>query len=155
MKAKAKHTEPSKITAYLNIYSRLKYPVEIVSNKKSVVGIVSKPGKRAGYFVLDVDKQWNGHHALKELQKYITFPKTVTAKTQHGGIHYYFLYPKNQTIQTQVNWLPGIDVLSDNSEHIMPPSVGTQTGLRYTWINAPYQIEMASAPKSLLNIINN
>lgn len=148
----------SKILAYYN-YQRLGFPVEVINidRENGVVeteALVTYPGWGAGYFVIDVDATKGGLASVKSLQKAGLLPDTVTARTQSGGYHYYYAYPDGYYIPSAVNWMPGIDVMSDDARVILPPSLGGKTGKPYLWLNSPFSTAPATPPRNLLYALN-
>ena len=143
----------------LENYRRLGFPAEISTLDRKLYGveeknmIISWPGWGAGFFVIDVDAHRSGLKAMKRLKKRGLLPKTVTAKTQSGGFHYYYKYPDGVEISSQVDWLPGIDILSEDARITMPPSVGGKTGKRYEWIHSPMSTPMVFPAPELLKAI--
>lgn len=148
----------SKQLAYYN-YQRLGFPVEILRIEREAGAVnpealVTWPGWGAGFFVIDVDAEKGGLASFKNLQKAIPLPKTVTTKTQSGGYHYYFAYPDGYYIDSQVEWLPGIDILAENGRVTLPPTRGEKTGRRYEWLHSPFSTAMAAPPRNLLYALN-
>lgn len=135
-------------------YRRLGFPIEVSDTPKSRNAILAYPGYGAGFFVIDVDPRAGGWHSLKQLEKAIgPLPKTVMAKSQSGGLHMYFRYPEGIEIDSKVELLPGIDILSEDARITLPPTQGTFG--RYEWLRDPFTQNMAMPPHSLLQIINH
>ncbi|MEO1023449.1 MAG: bifunctional DNA primase/polymerase [Bacteroidota bacterium] len=139
--------------AAANVYQQIGFPVIVKATDKSEAGIITYPGWGAGFFVVDIDKQHGGLDEYKRLSKTIDFPKTVTARTQRGGLHLYYRYPPNVTIPWRVDTTSGIDILSDDATTHMPPSLGRLSGKRYYWIYSPQTTPMANPSTSLLTYI--
>lgn len=129
------------------------FPVDVKASDKSPMGIITYPGWGAGFFVVDIDAHYQGLEHFEQLKKNIHFPKTVTAKTQRGGLHLYYKYPTGYQIKSRIDIDEGIDILSEDSTVHMPPSrpkMGTNT---YTWLHSPQKTAMAEPSASLLKYI--
>jgi putative DNA primase/helicase len=103
---------------------------------KANIGIA--PGGNAGILVLDIDPRNDGNKTLGRLEKKLgPLPDTVTALTGGGGRHLVFQHPpfRVRKDNTGKGFGPGIDVLSDGSIMIAPPSLHI-TGKRYRWLAA-------------------
>ena len=134
-------------------YKRLGFPVNIVDvDGWSKDTIATYPGWGAGFFVIDVDAHRQGVASFQQIKHLI--PETVQSKTQSGGYHFYLKYPDGWRIDSTVNWLPGIDIMSEDSRITMPPTRGAKTGKKYEWINSPFAVEMALPSLQLLQILN-
>ncbi|MFC2076704.1 bifunctional DNA primase/polymerase, partial [candidate division KSB1 bacterium] len=96
------------------------------SHPKAGVGIVT--GRISGLVVVDVDGE-KGSESSAELIPDLM--ETPTARTQSGGIHYYFQWPGHE-ISNAVALKPGIDFRGDGGCVVAPPSKG-QNGNRYQW----------------------
>ena len=84
---------------------------------------------------LDIDPRNGGGETLKGLIAELgELPTTVTSKTGGGGLHLLFSYPRHRVRKDSAGKLlgPGIDVLSDASIMIAPPSRHV-TGNQYKW----------------------
>src|SRR5665213_1102706 len=92
------------------------------------VGILC--GEKSNLLVLDVDEKRDGHKSLINLiRTYGEFPPTVIIKTG-GGFHYYFNYPKGANIGNRTDFMPGLDIKSDNGYVVAVPS-NHFSGVRY------------------------
>ncbi len=78
-------------------------------------------GEDSGVIVLDMDVP-EGYHNLKALQKtYTPLPETRRVRTAHGGLHYYFEYPrdgKRYPGAVGLSGLIGIDVRSEDPSKV-------------------------------------
>jgi putative DNA primase/helicase len=113
------------------------------------------PGGQAGIIVLDIDPRNEGNKTLKRLKKDLQpLPDTITALTGGGGRHLVFQHPpfRVRKDNTGKSFGPGIDVLSDGSIMIAPPSRHA-SGKRYRWVEGKsYQgLKPASLPEAWLN----
>lgn len=105
-------------------------------------------GTASGVFVLDVDPRNGGSAALAALiQKHGPLPRTVQASTPSGGAHYYFKHVPGLT-NSAGKIGPGLDIRADGGQVVIPPST-THAGA-YTWVNAPWDTEIAEAPSWLV-----
>jgi len=110
-------------------------------------------GEDSGVIVLDMDVP-EGYHNLKALQKtYAPLPETRRVRTAHGGLHYYFEYPrdgKRYPGAVGLSGLIGIDVRSEGNYVVLPPSRLMKRDY-YQW--AHQEQEIASAPVWLLTLL--
>lgn len=120
------------------------------------VGIVTGP--ESGFFVIDADTM-DGHgiDGLGTFREWIKengdLLHTLEVLTPSGGLHVYFRYPANMTIQTNSGKLaPGIDVRGAGGMVLAPPSVKPD-GTAYKWNNPPGFFDLADAPQWLLDRI--
>ena len=82
-------------------------------------------GRISEIIVIDVDPRNGGLKTLRALLKELgPLPKTITARSGGGGIHFFFKYPDFQVRSDLQGELlgPGVDVLSDNSLLVLPYS---------------------------------
>lgn len=120
---------------------------------ESNVGIVC--GEKSGLFVLDVDGE-AGKQSIFELEKaYGKLPETVEIVTGSGGRHLYFKYDERmKTIKSSVRILPGLDIRSNCSFVVAPPSKHSSGGnYHFKEGFAPGETELADLPEWLLNIL--
>lgn len=106
-------------------------------------------GRQSGVFVIDIDPRHGGYESIEQWEAQNPIPKTLTALTGGGGRHLFFRYPDIGSIGNRTNWLPGVDVKSDNGYVILPGS-NHSSGGTYRWSN---ETEPASAPLSLTQSI--
>ena len=105
--------------------------------ERADIGIVT--GAVSGIIVLEVDNKdgKNGSASLDALLfehrdsrgQRARMPKTATAGSPTGGVHYFFQHPGRNVRTTTSKLGPGIDVLGDNANVIVPPSRGRQWGV--------------------------
>lgn len=82
--------------------------------------------------VLDIDPRSGGNDSLSELlKKYGDMPKTLTARTGGGGVHYLFCV-KDKTPRSKV-LKPGIDFKAGNAYIVVAPSNHKSGGV-YSWV---------------------
>ena len=113
-----------------------------------------------GLLVLDFDEDdEKGVHGLDTLNEWEDvhgeLPATATAITGRGGLHY--LYRTDRTnIHPSVNHELGVDVRSDGSYIVAPPSVH-ENGNRYRWMRgrAPWECGIAKANGAVYNLIDH
>lgn len=104
-----------------------------------------------GFFVVDVDPKHGGNITLNGLLLgFGSLPETVTVKTPSGGTHYYF----QGRVKTDHRTLQGIDIQSDGTYVVCPPS--SIEGVYYEWVDgcAPWECEVAAAPEWLIDLLN-
>ncbi len=116
---------------------------------ESNVGILT--GKRAGFFVLDVDVEKGGIVSLDLLEhEHGKLPDTLTVKTGSGGFHYYFKLPESGLGNSTGSLPPGIDIRGQGGQVCAPPSIH-KNGNTYEWIDSePGETLIAKAPEWLL-----
>ena len=116
------------------------------------IGIVC--GKESGIFVVGPDGQ-EGIDQLAALEARCgEIPHTVISATPGGGKHFIFLWPSDggARIGQSVN-IHGkkIDIRGEGGYIVAPPSVN-DVG-RYSWIESPEEVGVASAPEWLVQWI--
>ena len=104
------------------------------------VGLLT--GKRAGFFVLDLDIKYGGNYSLLDLQEYYEeelgenyepLPATLTAITGSGGRHYFFKYPEDVLIYGSVSEIgDGLDIRGEQNYVVASPS-NHLSGNDYAW----------------------
>lgn len=94
------------------------------------IGIATAP---SGIVVLDVDVagQKQGMASLQALQIEHGLPRTLTARTGRGGIHYVYARPAGEAPHTRLSFRPGLDLIG-NGYIVAAPSV-LEDGGQYTW----------------------
>lgn len=90
--------------------------------------IALAPGKKAGFFVLDVDRpkkpgDADGVDTLRELEeKYGELPKTAWERTPSGGFHFFFKYVDG--LSSAAGYIgPKLDIRTEGDAIIVSPSV--------------------------------
>lgn len=109
-------------------------------------------GARSNIWVLDVDRQHDGHKALAELTAlHGQFPLTVGVHTPSGGFHMWWRWPTDgRVIRNSAGRIgPGLDVRGKGGYVVVPPSI-LHDGGRYIWIRGP--VEILDAPDWLINL---
>ncbi len=110
-------------------------------------------GEVSGVIVLDMDVP-EGHYNIQALQQsYSPLPETRRVRTAHGGLHYYFQYPRDGTRYpgaVGLSGLIGIDVRAEGNYVVLPPS-RIEVRKFYQWAK-PDQ-EVAKAPGWLLTLL--
>lgn len=108
-------------------------------------------GEINGLWVLDVDVKHGGERSLERLiAQYGPLPDTWVARTQSGGLHYFFKWDEQRPVRNKVGVLPGIDSRGSGGYVLLAPS--KVEGV-YSWINPPVHTPLASAPDWLYGII--
>ena len=110
-------------------------------------------GFRAGVFAIDVDtKGANGFVSLDELQEaHGSLPVSWRSRTPSGGEHVFFRQP-DRGLRNRVGFRPGLDVRTTGGSVALPPSRKAHGG--YAWIVDPTDMEIATAPGWLLDVID-
>lgn len=120
---------------------------------------VSMPtGSASSIIALDVDVKNDqpGFDSLRELEmKYGDLPKTPTSISPSGGQHFFFKYD-GPSIGRRIRFMPGLDLMAEDSQILLPPSIG-KNGKRYTWeISARIdETDFAPLPNWLLSLVNS
>lgn len=94
-------------------------------NLENFTGFGTTTGSLSGLLVVDIDHGANTDE--------LDFPDTPTVKTPHGGLHYYFKYPKNKTIKNFAGIRPKIDIRGEGGMVVMPPTKLSDGGV-YEWM---------------------
>lgn len=107
-------------------------------------------GRRAGFFVLDIDPKHGGDEELAMLQaQHGGLPRTRTVRTPSGGTHYYFEMPDFEVTNSPGDLKgTGIDVRGEGGQVLAPPST-TPEGVYRLILDAP----IVPAPGWLLDLI--
>jgi putative DNA primase/helicase len=117
------------------------------------IGIAT--GSKSGIIVLDIDPRNGGKKNLERRKEELgPLPDTVTALTGGGGRHLIFKHP-SFTVRKDTSgkkFGKGVDVLSDGSIMVAPPSRHA-TGKRYRWKEGKSyrDLEPATLPKTWLD----
>lgn len=117
------------------------------------IGVVT--GEKSNIIVIDIDTKTDGDGrqsvALQE-SKIGFLPPTVTARTQRGGLHLFYRYPKGiGKITGKIGLLPNVDIRADGNQVVVFPSEGEHGS--YTWITPPWTQGFAPLPKAWVNFI--
>ena len=121
--------------------------------------------KNSGLVVIDIDPRSGGIESFEKFQELLNYdlPQTVEALTgkyvrngvEHRGRHIFFkCSPDEKLIGNLKNAnLPGIDIKHNGYVMLAPSRHGS--GVNYEWVegHAPWQIEVADAPDSLMKTI--
>jgi hypothetical protein len=100
-------------------------------------------GALSGLVVIDIDPQHGGEHSLRQLHRYCPLPRTAQAGS---GIGRHLYYVAEGAVPSSVGRLgPGLDVRSDGSYIVAPPSRHA-SGRSYRWI---ISTEIAPFPRAL------
>ena len=113
---------------------------------RSNVGILC--GQRSGLVVIDIDPRNGGKESIEALLSELgSLPQTPMVLTGGGGYHLYFRYPPAYLIPKSKP-RPGIDIQSDGSQVVAPPSIHPTTGQRYRWGDSyrPDQVPVIDLP---------
>jgi len=118
------------------------------------IGIVT--GKVSDILVIDIDVKdgVDGRESISDFEVKMGsyLPDTVSSKTQSGGLHLWFKYPKGvNKITGKVGILNNVDIRADGNQVVVYPSVGEKG--QYTWVNAPWDINLATLPKAWAQFI--
>jgi len=112
----------------------------------SAYGMAVVTGEISNIIVLDIDvKKGNGFDSIKGKE----LPLTPMVRTQSGGAHYYFKYPKGLSIKSKIGILPNVDVKADGGYVVLPHTPG------YQWADfaSPEEIPFSEPPSWLLELL--
>ena len=111
-------------------------------------------GLRSGTWVLDLDGR-EGLEVFAELEReFGSLPKTVTAKTGGGGLHYFFACDGAEIQSRSKLADKPIDVRADGGYVVVPPS-SHASGNSYEWQVSPHDHKPAKAPDWLLSFVRD
>lgn len=111
------------------------------------IGILTGPV--SGLWVLDIDPEHDGHHALTQLvATHGPLPDTYTVTTGSGGTHYYWRMPDWDLTNRRGSLPNGIDVRGRGGFVVAPPSI---SGKGAYYVASP--AEVAEAPAWLLELL--
>lgn len=79
-------------------------------------------------------------------------PKTVTARSGGGGIHYYFKEPKAKLIRNSSRTFHLVDIRGEGGYVVAPPSLHLSGG-HYEWASSPEDTEIAELPEWVIDKI--
>jgi hypothetical protein len=119
-------------------------------NPRYNVGIVT--GKLSKILAIDHDKykpEYSEERALEYIPDSIVTP---TSSTPRGGLHQLFSFPEIKiSIGTEI--IPGLDYRGEGGYIVAPPSMSSNGG-SYQWLVTPEEVQPATVPDALLNIIS-
>ncbi len=131
-----------------------KTPERLYIFKNRNLGLVC--GKASGITILDIDIKNNGLEVWKHLSSSYPEFKTPMVETPSGGLHLYFRYNKkihsfsSFTLRgKQVGW----DLLNNDRQAVLPPSINTITKRKYKWVISPDETDFIQIPQWLENYL--
>lgn len=106
------------------------------------------------FFVVDVDPLSGGDETLQRwIDLHGPMPRTWTARTGSGGVHYYFRH--NVALEAlplgRLHKGAGIDIKGNGKHYVLVPPSQTKRG-PYRWIISPRE-PLAAAPRWLIHLI--
>lgn len=123
---------------------------EMFSWESIAEGVAIVTGKINGIVILDVDMdKGDGFEALKDKE----LPPTPVVRTQNGGFHYYFKYPKNAKKVKNTTDILGkgshVDIRGDGGYALIPYTEG------YEWVEglSLEDFPIAEMPSWLANLV--
>ncbi|MDH3466861.1 MAG: bifunctional DNA primase/polymerase, partial [Gammaproteobacteria bacterium] len=99
------------------------------------IGIPTGCGTNLCVIDIDTKNGAQGAASSKLLRQKFGQHNTRKSTTQNNGRHIYFFAPKDITIKSRANFMPGIDIRGDGGYVIAPGSPG------YKWLDASVEIE--------------
>ena len=113
-------------------------------------GIIT--GNLSGIVGLDVDGA-RGMASLKDKDIPITW---TVESPRHGGVHYWYAYPRNEDIPSRNGFLPGVDLRAEGGIIIAPGSVRSDgSTYRFKELLGPEHVELASCPNWIIELSRN
>jgi Bifunctional DNA primase/polymerase, N-terminal len=101
-----------------------------VTEPNANVGIALDPDK----VVIDVDPRHGGDASIRDFEaRHGRLPASPMVGTAGGGRHLWMRQIAGAQLATAIGLLPGIDILTDGSLAVAPPSVGG-SGRCYEWL---------------------
>nr|MDA8112213.1 bifunctional DNA primase/polymerase [Nitrospiraceae bacterium] len=123
-------------------------------NPTANVGILT--GIRSGLVVIDIDPRNGGEESFDSLVEELgPLPATPEVLTGGGGRHIYLRYPSGGTIPKSKP-RRGLDVQSNKSLVVAPPSRHPETGRSYVWEESsrPDHLPLGDLPEKWLNFLS-
>ncbi len=115
-------------------------------NSKNI-GVLT--GKISNITILDIDFKNNGIKLWKTLIQCYPTINTPIVITPNKGIHVYFKYNKNleSSIKLKLNnKYIGWDVLNNNKQAVLPPSIDIYNNKKYKWVVSPNETSITKMP---------
>ncbi len=111
-------------------------------------------GALSGFFVLDVDPDKGGRETLAALEaQHGRLPATVQQQTGSTGDHYAFRLPDFAITNSAGRLGDGLDVRGEGGQIVVAPAVSAKGPYRWVPGRAPWEIEIATAPEWLLDLL--
>lgn len=108
--------------------------------------------RRGMFWVLDIDPRNGGDETLANwLEEHGPLPRTWTARTGGGGVHYYFAHEERFEAIPLGHLAEGIDVKGDSRHYVLVPPSRSKSGA-YRWLVSPRE-PLASAPRWLVDLV--
>lgn len=102
------------------------------------------------FIVLDVDRHGiDGFESLKKLHHPEWFANTLTEKTAHNGLHFFYRKPKGVKMTQVIGILPGIDLKANKNNYVVVAPSTFDYG-NYKWLTIS---PMKDVPKDMLEWI--
>lgn len=102
------------------------------------------------FIVLDVDRhEIDGFESLKKLHHPEWFANTLTEKTAHNGLHFFYRKPKNIKMTQVIGILPGVDLKANKNNYVVVAPSTFDYG-NYKWLTIS---PMKDVPKDMLEWI--
>lgn len=111
-------------------------------NPNANIGIAT--GEPSGLAIIDVDVR-DGKPGRESVASLRGLPGTLTARTQSGGWHLYFLRPEGG-LRCKNGFLPGVDLKADGGYVVAPGS--SINGSPYEWLDP--EVPVAALPEHIL-----
>lgn len=134
-------------------WNSLDHTPEYKAFKNRNVGVVT--GKQSNITILDIDYKDDGMKVWKLLSSLYPSFETPTVITPNKGIHMYFKYvdiPSTSKLKMN-NKKFGWDILNDNRQAVLPPSIDNINKKKYKWMVKPTKTNIIKIPDWLLSYI--
>jgi len=117
---------------------------------RTATGVGLLTGRRAGYFVLDVDGAEGAETLAAWEHEHDKLPVTWVSRTGGGGLQFFFKCPADFDVRGSARKLgPGIDIRGEGGQVVAPGS-RHPSGKLYAWESSPTTAQLAVAPEWLL-----
>ncbi len=121
--------------------------------RRAVYNVAIATGATSGLVVIDVDPRHGGDVTLEALTaEHGPLPKTPTAQTGGGGLHYLFQHPGGYVKGRAGALGPGLDVKADGG-YIVAPRSKHPGGGDYRWIVSPDDAPLAALPTWMASML--
>lgn len=127
-----------------------KTPDKLFVFENSNFGI--RTGQVSGITILDIDVKNNGIDAWQKISSVYPDIYTPTVRTSSGGLHIYFKYNKQLHSFSQFTLKGnkiGWDLLNNDRQAVVPPSINAITKKKYEWVVSPAQTGFVGMPNWL------
>lgn len=136
-------------------WNKFTHTPEYSAFKNKNIGVLT--GKVSNITILDIDNKDNGMKMWKQLSACYPKINTPIAITPNNGLHIYFKYNKKLSSTSRLklnNNYIGWDILNDNRQAVLPPSIDLYNNKKYKWLIRPTHNNISQIPNWLELYIN-